>query len=124
MQMSYDLTIRSDNHYSQRAKLKPLADFIRSLPYIRANGDPGFALDDRRSRWMEIDLEVVNEDGDNIEEFGQEYSEVNCVELHIPYALLGDAPERDYFPTADAIAKHLGWRVFDEQLNGYRDLSG
>ncbi len=63
--------------------------------------------------WMEIDLEDVTEDGD-IREDGASGS-VNCVRLHIPYAMLGGAPERDYFPTAFAIGQYLGWAVIDEQ---------
>ena len=46
-------------------------------------------------------------------------AEVNCVRFHIPYDQLGDEPERDYFPTAWAIARFLGWRLFDQQLGEY-----
>lgn len=112
--MSYDLSIRYDDDYSRFTKVKPLANYISVLPDMRSNGERGFTLDDGR-RYMEIDLEVVNEDGDNIEEHGEEYLEINAIRLHIPYAILGSSPEHDYFPIARAIATYLGWELFDEQ---------
>jgi hypothetical protein len=57
---------------------------------------------------MFIDLEVVSDEGDNIEEKGREYPEINCVRLHIPYAMLGNHPDRDYFSLALMIAERLG----------------
>lgn len=64
---------------------------------------------------MEIDLEVVSDEGDNIEEDGGEYPEINCVRLHVPYSMLGNQPGRDYFPLALKIAERLGWTAYDDQ---------
>ena len=64
---------------------------------------------------MEISVETVDVDGNSIEEDGKIYGTTNCIRLHIPYAFLGKRPERDYFPTAFAIADHLGWSLYDEQ---------
>jgi hypothetical protein len=64
---------------------------------------------------MEIDLEVVSDEGDNVEEDGREYPEVNCVRLHVPYSMLGNHPEQDYFPLAFTIAERLAWTVYDDQ---------
>jgi hypothetical protein len=112
--MSYDLTIRADRDYSQFVAFKPLAEFISKLPHVRANGSSGFILDDSR-RWMNIDLEVANEEGDSVEAEEEELWRVNCIRLHIPYDYLGDAPEQDYFPVAQEIAGLLGWRLYDAQ---------
>ena len=113
--MSFDLTIKPDNDYSRSAEVDRVKTFIAQLPHLRPSGARGFVLDDRPARWMEIDLEFIGPD----REFGEARSgsgpETNCARLHIPYAYLGDAPERDYFPTALAIARFLGWRLYDEQ---------
>jgi hypothetical protein len=113
--MSYDLTIRGDETYSRSTPKAALDGFIAGLPGITANGAMGFALDDRPKRWMEIDLEVVSEEGDSIAESWQTYDAVNCIQLHIPYPFLGKAIERDYLPTAFAIADFVGWPLYDEQ---------
>jgi hypothetical protein len=113
--MSYDLTISADETYSESTPLGPLADFIAELPQVESNGDAGFVLDDRPKRWMAIDLEVVDEEGDNVQEADQTVDSINCIHLHIPYPFLGDAIERDYLPTAVAIAEFVGWPLVDEQ---------
>jgi hypothetical protein len=115
--MSYDLTIKSDDLYSQSKPLTTLERLIARLPGVKRNGKRGFALDDRPKRWMEIDLEAVNEEGDNIEDDGKPHPDVNCIRLHIPYKFLGDAMDRDYLPTALAIAKHAGWTLYDDQTD-------
>jgi hypothetical protein len=117
--MSYDLQIRSDDEYSRYAAVKPLAKFIASLPGVRPNGQ-SFMVN-QGPHYMEIEFEVVDADGEDIEEYGKEYPEINAVRFHIPYPHLGEAPERDYFPTVYAIAKFLGWRVFDDQRGEYLD---
>ncbi len=113
--MSFDLTIKPDDNYSRRTSKAALDSFVTQLPGVKPNGTRGFVLDERPKRWMEIDLEVVSEEGDNIEEEGETYDDINCVRLQIPYAFLGHAIERDYLPTAFAIADHLGWTLYDDQ---------
>jgi hypothetical protein len=116
--VSYDLTIRSDERYSRSTPKPPLMAFLRGLPGLRPNGASGFALDDPPDRWMEIDLELVSEDGDNIEEAGQEYLEINCIRLHIPYGhFRSERFEQEYLPTALAIARYAKWPLFDEQTD-------
>ena len=113
--MSYDLTIRADRDYSRSTEVGRLMAFIARLPHLRPNGARRFVLDDPPSRWMNIDLEFIGPDREYDEELTERGPETNCVRLHIPYAFLGDRPERDYFPTAWAIAKFLGWRLYDQQ---------
>ena len=67
-------------------------------------------------RWMEIYLEVVDPEGNNVEEKDVEYSEVNCLRLHIPYGCLRAATyASDYFTTAEAISRFLHWTLYDNQ---------
>ena len=112
--MSYDLTIKSDDRYSRTATRAGLDSLLLQLPGVRRNGK-GFALDEPQKRRMEIDLEVVNAEGDNIEETGKTYDNINCIRLHISSAFAGDSIEHDYFPTAFAIAQHVGWPLYDDQ---------
>jgi hypothetical protein len=114
--MSYDLAISFDKQYSRGGPKEPLMAFIRGLPNLKPNGTSGFALDDPPDRWMEIDLEVVSDEGDNIEEAGREYPEINCIRLHIPYGHFHrEQFECEYLPTALAIARFLKWSLMDEQ---------
>jgi hypothetical protein len=113
--MSFDLTVKSDETYSRRTLKAALDLFISQMPGIKPNGSRGFVLDERPKRWMEIDLEVVSEEGENIKEDGRTYEEINCLRLHIPYAFLDDDIGRDYLPTAFAIADYIGWTLYDDQ---------
>ncbi|HUY91194.1 MAG TPA: hypothetical protein VMV10_20820 [Pirellulales bacterium] len=111
--MSYDLTIRANESFSAFAQCKPLAKFMRRLPHLKPFGERCFVLDDPPRRRMEIDLELVNEAGDILDD--EAYAEFNCVRLHIPQEFLSASFQRDYFPTALAIAERLGWQLFDAQ---------
>jgi hypothetical protein len=117
--MSYELTIRGDEKYSRSTPIRELGAFIAGLPDIKPNGKMGFALDDLPRRWMEIDLEVVSEEGDRIAESWRTYDTINWIRLHIPYQFLGKEMERDYLPTALAIADFVGWPLYDEQTDKF-----
>lgn len=112
--MSYDITIRSDASYSRSEGRASLESFMAQLPGLRRADGPQFVLDDRPKRWLEISLESVDANGNSVEE-DPPCDTTNCIRLHIPYAFLGRRPDRDYFPTAFAIADHLGWSLYDEQ---------
>lgn len=115
--MSYDLSIRVDQSYSRATPRQPLAAFLAGLPHVTQNGTSGFVLDDRAAeRWMEIDPELVSEQGDNIEEDDELSPEVNCLRLHVPYGHYHDGKfDEEYLPTALAIARFLNWTLVDEQ---------
>jgi hypothetical protein len=113
--VSYDLTIAKDQTYSAWTRFSDLADFLRATEHVKPNGTRGFVFEPSTNRHMEIDLEVVSDEGDNIEEDGREYPEINCVRLHIPYSMLGNHPAQDYFPLAFTIAERLGWTAYDDQ---------
>src|SRR5262245_55607795 len=113
--MSYDLTVAKDQTFSASTQFSDLADFLRGTEHVKPNGGRGFVFEPSTDRCMFIDLEKVSEEGDNIEEDGREYPEINCVRLHIPYSMLGNDLGRDYFLLALAIAERLGWSAYDEQ---------
>jgi hypothetical protein len=117
--MSFDLTAQADDARSRFAPHRPLAAFVAGLPHVRRLGPDLFALDDPPARWMNVSLEVSAASGDSVSASDAGLAEVNCVRFHIPYEQLGDEPERDYFPTAWAIAQFLGWRLYDQQLGEY-----
>lgn len=112
--MSYDVTICADETFSRSVQFAPLADFIATLRRVQPNGERGFVLSEGKRIWMEIDLEEVNDEGDILDDY-ESSTIVNCVRLHIPYPMLGDHPDRDYFPIAIEIARHLGWQAIDDQ---------
>ena len=114
--MSYDLSIRADETFSQFTSGSDLRSFIGQLQGVKPNGDWGFAFGDSKSVWMEIDLEVVSEEGDYLEDGSPEESGINCIRLHIPYQFSTDW-QQTYLPAALAIADHLGWLLMDEQTS-------
>ena len=113
--MSYDLTIAKDETFSAWTRYSELADFLRAAEHVRPDGRRGFVFEPGPGRCMFIRLEVVDDEGDNIEEDAGEYPEINCVRMDIPYSMLGDQPVPDYFPLALAIAERLGWTAYDNQ---------
>jgi hypothetical protein len=117
--MSFDLTVQADDARSRFTDHAALSAFIAGLPLIRQTAPDLFVLDDPPRRWMNISLEVSDVEGDSVSVSESGRSVVNCVRFYIPYAQLGDEPDRDYFPTAWAIAQFLGWRVYDQQLGKY-----
>lgn len=66
--MSYDLTIKSDDSYSESTDLSELRSFIERLPHIVSNGETGFCYSEGERYYIKIDLEVVSEEGDTIED--------------------------------------------------------
>ena len=112
--MSYDLTIRPDESFSQFKPLTPLASFLAEQPNVKPNGNRGFAFEDGNC-WMEINIETVSDEGDNIEDESTDKETYNCIRAHIPYPRLGKQPELDYFPLLRSIAQHVGWQLHDEQ---------
>lgn len=114
--MSYDLRIYKDSRYSAFTDLTTLKAYIAGLPNIVSNGD-GFAIDDlSTNRWMEIYLEVYDEDGDSIEEENYNHNQINCINLCIPYSRLRpETLDQDYLQVARAISDFLNWTLKDLQ---------
>jgi len=109
--MSYDITIRSDESYSQKTDPESLRAYLKSLPDIESNGERGFVYGDCKSLYMELDLEDVDAEGDWIEE-----SElVNCISVHIPYAFLTIENKQRCLSVILQIAHYLKWQAIDAQ---------
>ena len=117
--MSYDVCIRGDKTYTGRASRQPLCEFISALPRMAQGSKTHFTLEDvNGSACMEIDLELVTEQGDNL---GLDSSdEINCVRVHVsgPFA---EANMPSVQKVCFQIAGHIGWKVFDEQVGKYLD---
>ena len=60
--MSYDLTIRPNERFSQYRPFAPIAAFLAEQANVKPNGNRGFVVDDGQ-RWMEIDFETVSDMG-------------------------------------------------------------
>lgn len=112
--ISYDLTIAKNLEFSEWTSFAELAAFLNESEGVTTNGERGFMYQPVQYLHMGIDLEVVNEEGDNIEEPGTSYPEINCINLHINGQEESDL-EKFCFPLARSIADHLGWTAFDDQ---------
>jgi hypothetical protein len=116
--MSYDLKIKSDDRYSESVDQADLASFIEQLPHM-VPAIKGFRYRDGESYYMEIDLEIVDEEGNTIRGMpGSPKDRVNCVSGHIPYAFMDeDQVNTDrYFEPLMKIAQRLRWRLYDPQI--------
>ncbi len=84
--------------------------------YLEAHSQRGLVFRHDNDIRMEIDIELVNEEGDNIDDFdGPPSAETNCINFHIPYA---SADELDIcYEIALQIAKALDWELYDLQLD-------
>lgn len=109
--MSYDITIRSDESYSQKTDPESLRAYLKSLPDVEPNGDRGFVYGDGNNLYMELDLEDVDAEGDWIEESER----VNCISVHIPHAFLTIENKKLYLGVSLQIADRLNWQAIDAQ---------
>jgi hypothetical protein len=118
--MSYDIEIRSDDHYSSHAEFDHVAAFIAALPYITPNGSIGFLYEVDDHSYMEIDLELVDAEGDWLGDISPDT--VNCIRAHIPYPYMlpGHNHPSTYFTICTTIARYLQWHAIDLQTD--RDL--
>jgi hypothetical protein len=64
---------------------------------------------------MEIDLELLDEEGTSTDFGARTPIELNCINFHIPYAFLNDNLAEAYLPLVASVAEALGWTVFDPQ---------
>jgi hypothetical protein len=111
--MSYDIRIAADRMRSKTLPLRQTLSSLAELPGVRANGSRCLVFEDGERLRMEIDLEFLDDEGTALEDSDS----INSIALHIPYAHLGDAPERDYFPLARSIAQEVGWVATDAQTD-------
>lgn len=119
--MSYDLIIRGDDDYSKYTGLEDLESFIENLPQIIPNGERGVCYQDGDDYHMEIDLDLVSDEGDIIADGADStIDKINCIEAHIPYAFLNEKVDFNrYAEILVQIAEHLKWQLYDPQKDEY-----
>jgi hypothetical protein len=113
--MSYDLTSQGDDRYSIKVARNVVYEAIAQLADVEPNGTSGFVLKRGKTVYMEIDVELVSEEGDNIEDLQNPAPEVNCINFHIPYAFVD--PIEAYLKVALEISDSLGWKLYDLQTD-------
>jgi hypothetical protein len=113
--MSYDISARSDSSYSDKKIRSGIHEKISSFQDIKINGNSGFLLEIDGMR-MEVDVELVSEEGDNIENDSQKPSlEVNCINFHI--GLTTEKAMLSCIDIALDIANAIGWKLYDPQTD-------
>ena len=120
--MSYDILIKSDDSCSGTVQESKLHRFLSTQPHVESRGSGQAILRLANDRyWMSIDPEFVDGNG---EATSSKKGRINRVSCHIPYSKM-DYPNNFnpnlYFDLAIGIAKHLGWRAYDAQLDLYCD---
>ncbi len=114
--MSYDLTARSNASYSAYIQRTQALQVITRLPGIETCSQQGLVFRRGHDIRMEIDLECVNEEGDNIEDFdGPPSAEINRISCHIPYASANGLDS--CYEMALKIAEALDWELYDLQMD-------
>lgn len=115
--MSYDLTLKSDDHFSRRVKRRELETYLVGLGVLTPSGPDHFVLGDRSTGfYAEVDIELVSEEGDALEPGGS--LERNCIRVHVP-AAFSDPLDPQVFDVCRRIGGQLHWRVYDEQQGTY-----
>ena len=111
--MSYDLRARKDERFSEKLARKDMLAAISCLPDIRPNGISGFILEIGDDTYMEIDVTLVDEEGDCVDDLIHLPDEANCVDFHIPYGFI------EGLETCLAVAKKIAagfqWELDDPQ---------
>lgn len=118
--MSYDLSIRSDDTFTDTVDRAPLSAFLSGLPGVTRDTDWHFVLEEGSGSFrVEIDLELVSPEGDFLE--GAPPDRINCIRVHVTSggADVNEDISDSYRDVCSQIAAHVGWRVFDEQLGEY-----
>lgn len=118
--MSYDLSIRSDDTYSETVDRAPLSAFLSALPGVARDTESHFVLEEGSGGFrVEIDLGMVSPEGDFLEEAPPD--RINCIWIHVTSgrADVSEDISDAYRDVCSQIAAHVGWRVFDEQSGEY-----
>ena len=111
--MSFDLTAKSDEEFSKFASRKKINKLFNSMSNVKKNGVKNFIYEGKtEEEWMEIDVEVVNADGDNIEDESLS-KEVNCINFHM--ANTSQNHMNHCSKIAIFMAGELNWLVYDAQ---------
>jgi hypothetical protein len=110
--LSYDLTIKADDRYSQRLERQLLDELLLAIPGVSKSG-ASFCLDNRpEGVYLEIDAYIVDENGDLIETEDRDI--VNRIDIHIPAAYF-DSSQGAALDIGRTVASRLNWTFYDEQ---------
>ena len=115
--MSYDFRLQANSNYSVSHDIESTVAYLLDQANVKSNGKRGFVLDDPPSRWMEIYLETVSDEGDSIEDGNIVNNTFNCVNLCIPYGFLENQPVDSYYPLIKSLAQHLRWEAINLQTD-------
>ena len=131
--MSFDVTIRSDDKYRQKADLLKIKSFIGSLPNIKPAGTNQFMFGDSENEICAfINLRLVNEFGEEsvwLREYDksikpqtpEELKKINSISINISYVFNVKETDDALYNHYLFISEHLGWRIFDHQKDKYFD---
>lgn len=121
--MSFDLSIRSDDTFADKTDQTSLIAFIGGLSGVTRETDWHFVIEKTTGGFrVEIDLDLVSPEGDSLG--ANPSGSINCIQI---YVMSGGADvdkdiRESYREVCSDIARHVGWRVFDEQLGEYVEL--
>jgi hypothetical protein len=107
--MSYDLTIRFDDEATATTHVSSIEGFLSTYPGTERVTRNQWVHEPNSSVHVEIDLVPVDE------ELGES---INCIGIGVPYPFLAASGELA-LKLCFALGEHLGWRVFDEQIDEY-----
>lgn len=113
--MSYGLSIYKSESEREDADIAAVAAFVSGIPGVQANGDSRFVYTPSADRWMEIDLDYMNAEGDSVFGSAEASGKVNQIDLNIPYGFLTEGNLNEYFDVGLRIAKHMNWCMADLQ---------
>ena len=117
--MSYDICIRSDETFTDKVLRSLVSDFLSAMDSVTQQSPTHLVLKDvENDVFIEFDLELVSEEGDYLDV--GEVEKINCIRIHTPNA--NNQSEITYlYSLCLQIARHVGWKVFDEQEGQYVD---
>jgi hypothetical protein len=112
--MSYDITIKSNDGYSQYAGLQEFNKIIGDMDGI-AGKERHFNYEDSTGGRFEIDVSMVRAGGELQDEHSNRF---NAIAIHIP-AVFFESSEKKALEVSRVFADRLKWKIFDEQSGIY-----
>jgi hypothetical protein len=110
--MSYDLAARSNAKYEQMIPREKAHAVIARIAGVQPNGPAGFTVERGKKFYLEVDVELVDAEGNSSEE-DMTSEKVNCINFHVPAAFQGLL--NDEIKVAQEIADGVGWPLIDLQ---------
>lgn len=121
--MSYDLEVRKDTSYSASSSLATVTNIITGIPHVLQTSEITFEFEvEKLDLFAEIYCEQIDDQGESIDLSmsiqGLKKMKINCIRICVPYANLHrDVRDELYMLLSGEIAKQLGWKVVDLQIN-------